>query len=764
MSSLFDDSSDSENSSFGMNGESDTDDSATTFTVATVLQKRRGSSVRSRRDTITRTMPTVSIHDSLDKYAMPTTVERKHVHHHLSEERTQLRVTESLMDDSSADTEKENHGTFRRDGKFRDSDVSGLTSRGSVSGSIFRTPHRDINDDLANKSTVVWRNKASLDASKQINLLDEESANDSEFVNSPNDSEQSNRRRSSDKFMSVYADLAAKKAQSSAQTKDRDGGYATAKAANVKSLVTTALKTVAEGLVAHATSNTCDGIGTWDVDNAHHVSGKKRSLDIDGAGDNNNDRQRNRRKSLNIRAEMTLLQDMVQERTGECAILKRVSAQLSVQRHLDFYVVIFNASCFTGHILSQQLEESQSQSQSGRELLSCLQSENNDLVLTANEREETIKLLEAEKKEALTKASSQAGTISELQEKAESLAAELDASKSEINTVIQSKVILESKLALSREAASAANAHAKSLSCRLKDSQSESEKLRSDLQVERDRLEELVSELERTRKELAKKERESSLRVELQGKMDEMRNALQQIKDVERDRKEKTKLIESELQEARDALSTANSKVFESEAAVTSLRCAMDELKRDNQSLRDPAQTKRDTPAQWKIELKEETEGIEIETNRATPQSSQLDNINALGAEDAAGSELSEHVSKLPLMAILQRTPDSSSRQLSFASSKSMSTPRKENHPQLQSECSLCCRPRRTNAAIRRCQCGRDDCTKWAHVSCVLNRKSVSNCVSHPGTPAPSLPMILCEGIWRNKLAPHSVYESTSNN
>jgi hypothetical protein len=67
------------------------------------------------------------------------------------------------------------------------------------------------------------------------------------------------------------------------------------------------------------------------VDNAHYVSGKKRSLDIDGAGDNNDKRQRNRRKSLNIRAEMTLLQDMVQERTEECARLKRVSAQLSVQ-------------------------------------------------------------------------------------------------------------------------------------------------------------------------------------------------------------------------------------------------------------------------------------------------------------------------------------------------------------------------------------------------------------------------------------------------
>jgi hypothetical protein len=384
-------------------------------------------------------------------------------------------------------------------------------------------------------------------------------------------------------------------------------------------------------------------------------------------------------------------------------------------------------------------------------LLSNLQSENNDLVLIANEREKTIKSLKAEKKEALTKASSQEGTISELQRKTECLAAELDASKLEISAVVQSKVILESKLALSIDAASAANIHAKSLSCQWKDSQSEAEKLRLDLQVERDKLEEAVSELKRTRKELAKKESESSLRVELQDKMDELRKALQQIKDVEKDRREKTKLIEAELKDARDALSCADSKVVESEAAVTSLRCAMDELKRENQYLRDLAQMKRETPARWKMEWKGGTEGTEIKMNGATPQSRQLDNINSLGAEDTASAELSDHVSKLPLMAILQRTPDSSSRQLSFASSKSTSTPGKENHPQLQSVCSLCCRPHRPNAAIRKCQCGIDDCMKWAHVTCLLNRKSVSSCVSHPGTPAPPLPMILCEGIWRNK-------------
>jgi hypothetical protein len=50
---------------------------------------------------------------------------------------------------------------------------------------------------------------------------------------------------------------------------------------------------------------------------------------------------------------------------------------------------------------------------------------------------------------------------------------------------------------------------------------------------------------------------------------------------------------------------------------------------------------------------------------------------------------------------------------------------------------------------------------KWAHAMCIINRKSgnVSTCVSHPGTPAPPLPMVLCEGIWpplENVLPHHS--------
>jgi hypothetical protein len=44
---------------------------------------------------------------------------------------------------------------------------------------------------------------------------------------------------------------------------------------------------------------------------------------------------------------------------------------------------------------------------------------------------------------------------------------------------------------------------------------------------------------------------------------------------------------------------------------------------------------------------------------------------------------------------------------------------------------------------MKNCQCGTDDCHKRAHVACA-NRIQPGPSVSHPGTPAPRLPLVLC--------------------
>ena len=60
--------------------------------------------------------------------------------------------------------------------------------------------------------------------------------------------------------------------------------------------------------------------------------------------------------------------------------------------------------------------------------------------------------------------------------------------------------------------------------------------------------------------------------------------------------------------------------------------------------------------------------------------------------------------------------------------------------------CSLCFKEQ--SGVTRWCKCGKEECKEWAHAQCLAKRKNnVSSSVSHPGTPPPPLPLILCSGI-----------------
>ena len=275
----------------------------------------------------------------------------------------------------------------------------------------------------------------------------------------------------------------------------------------------------------------------------------------------------------------------------------------------------------------------------------------------------------------------------------------------------------------------------------MKHSQSEVERLRQDLKTERQQREKVQPDNDQTTRHEKGKLKS---RLELQNEIDTMRTALNEIKQVEGDRLKKTKCMETEL--------------FEAKAMISS-------LKEENESLRAAAQSEmmnnkktsiEKKEVEWRESCGEGMEGIEVLTNDdKTPKNTDLDAINSLGAEDVGELELADHVSKIPLKAACQM-PDSSSKQLSFIRPTEALTPNrmtkekgksKENNKQACGECSLCFRQPKTNGVVKYCQCGKASCNKWAHRTCLLNRKSVSS-VSHPGSPMPSLPTILCDGIY----------------
>lgn len=70
--------------------------------------------------------------------------------------------------------------------------------------------------------------------------------------------------------------------------------------------------------------------------------------------------------------------------------------------------------------------------------------------------------------------------------------------------------------------------------------------------------------------------------------------------------------------------------------------------------------------------------------------------------------------------------------------------------------CAICFKP--SVGIMKTCQCGNSSCTMRAHITCV-NRIQPSTSVSHPGTPAQRLPVVLCGYIHKTPLAnrtPHS--------
>jgi predicted nucleic acid-binding Zn-ribbon protein len=65
------------------------------------------------------------------------------------------------------------------------------------------------------------------------------------------------------------------------------------------------------------------------------------------------------------------------------------------------------------------------------------------------------------------------------------------------------------------------------------------------------------------------------------------------------------------------------------------------------------------------------------------------------------------------------------------------------NGPKLSSvKCSIC--GKNAYGMMKSCQCGNPSCDKRAHASCIAGKNPLPASVSHPGTPAPRLPCILC--------------------
>lgn len=235
------------------------------------------------------------------------------------EERDKLRITSSLMDDdisndSDNDDEQEN------------------TSLLAQKKDIFRSTRQE---PPTNKSAYI-----SLSSWNTINLLDEASQSQAE-------SEVIQKTQSfSDKFNSVYGEVAtAAASKSKMATTSNDNGN---RLKNARASFSSAIKTFGAGLT---NATTCDAVGTsfpmvassWDVDidDSSHAIGKKRAAEnrfsIGSYSSNNiNNNKRRRKMPLDIRSELVLMQDKMDQYEQTIQTLRRDNAVLSTSKsHLQ---------------------------------------------------------------------------------------------------------------------------------------------------------------------------------------------------------------------------------------------------------------------------------------------------------------------------------------------------------------------------------------------------------------------------------------------
>ena len=248
-------------------------------------------------------------------------------------------------------------------------------------------------------------------------------------------------------------------------------------------------------------------------------------------------------------------------------------------------------------------------------------------------------------------------------------------------------------------------------------------------QKETRELRETAQKLQAKTKEL--QEEATSLKrkiVEQQEEARKLTNALEERDALEAARKQRSQELEKELKEAQALLVDASSKAADDETLVT-LQANLKELQTANATLHEQL-TKQEEVAQEETSLlkktlsavEEEAKRLRIEASLNSDKKSTKESDN--GAVSPGGGDESP---------------------FAISTTLNMTTPTtKDTHAvPPAATCSVCFKA--AFGLMKSCQCGRIECGKRAHLICA-NRVNPGPSVSHPGTPAPKLPLTLCSG------------------
>ena len=312
---------------------------------------------------------------------------------------------------------------------------------------------------------------------------------------------------------------------------------------------------------------------------------------------------------------------------------------------------------------------------------------------------------------------------------AEALATQLEALKTVVEQTKQAALVLHEEQ--EEISAQARNGQTKLL-------QVEAELARSQKQAkqQRNKAEEWQSKATQLQEETISLKRKLADQTEQTRKLT---TAMEERDALEEARRKRSQQMEQELREAQALLVQATSAAANTDT-LEHLKESLEQLQTINKNLHQQLVEQQESAREDKERLRESLLLAEKDVQHLRIEASLQKDLTESKAHDKEKSN--------PAV-----SPDGGFLDTSFSISttlnmttptaRSTTTARDNHEVPPAATCSICFKA--AFGLMKSCQCGKSYCDKRAHLTCV-NQINPGPSVSHPGTPAPKLPIVLCSG------------------
>lgn len=218
-----------------------------------------------------------------------------------------------------------------------------------------------------------------------------------------------------------------------------------------------------------------------------------------------------------------------------------------------------------------------------------------------------------------------------------------------------------------------------------------------------------------------------------------------ELQQSEKMRQARIERLEEDLQHSSNLLVEATAVAVETESTSTELKHSLEKMQQTVETLHKDLETKQKNQRDFKDRSQMMLAKAQQENQTLKAQiENEMENTKQLTLEKQAQER---RIGQLQAKSSnMERRLQESTNIVSTANMSDFKIPPlngKENpHLPPTCKCTICFKTL-TTGLMKKCQCGQKACTSRAHISCV-NKITAGPSLSHPGTPAPPLPVILC--------------------